>query len=233
MIEDQAPLSQVLRIAVLIALALAASGATHATAGPAANPILFATVGTNDGFDIDLADVNAVHVARLTPGTYDIVVRDRSRLHNFHLASNDDPTVDFRTELDFVGEMTFTVTFRDETRYAYACEPHWQTMNGEFFVSSRPAPPPPAEPPPPPPVLRAGVTRRGKPFVAKRRVDAGSYRLVVQDDSRRANFHIRGNSVNRRTARRFTGTKRWTVKLAPGNYRFGSDPRLTGTLTVR
>jgi plastocyanin len=222
----------VLRIAFLIALVLALSGATSATAGPAANPLLYATVGTNDGFDIDLADANAVHVSRLKPGTYDIVVRDRSRLHNFHLASNGDSTVDFRTDLDFVGEMTFTVTFRDETRYAYACEPHWQTMNGEFFVSSRPAPPPPAAPPPPP-VLRAGVTRRGKPFVAKHRVDAGSYRLVVQDSSRRANFHIKGSGVNRRTAKRFTGTKRWTVELAPGSYRFGSDPRLTGTLTVR
>jgi copper binding plastocyanin/azurin family protein len=220
----------VLRVAFLAALVLALSGATSATAGPTANPILFATVGTNDGFDIDLADANAVHVSRLTPGTYDIVVRDRSRLHNFHLASNSDPTVDFRTELEFVGEATFTVTFRDETRYAYACEPHWQTMNGEFFVSSRPPPPPP---PPPPPVLRAGVTRGGKPFVAKRRVDAGRYRLVVQDSSRRANFHIRGIGVNRRTARRFTGTKRWTVELARGSYRFGADPRLTGTLTVR
>ena len=219
-----------LRIALPIALVLVLSGATSATAGQSANPILFATVGTNDGFDIDLADANAVHVSRLAPGTYDIVVRDRSRLHNFHLASNDDPTVDFRTELDFVGEMTFTVTFRDETRYAYACEPHWQTMNGEFFVSLRPPPPPP---PPPPPVLRAGVTRGGRPFVAKRRVEAGSYRLVVQDSSRRANFHIRGSGVNRRTARRFTGTKRWTVELARGRYRFGTDPRLTGTLTVR
>jgi hypothetical protein len=223
----------VLRFAFLMAFVLVSSGATSVQAGPTANPILYATVGTNDGTDIDLADANAVHVSRLTPGTYDIVVRDRSRLHNFHLASNADPTVDFRTDLDFVGEMTFTVTFRDETRYAYACEPHWQTMNGEFFVSSRPAPPPPAEPPPPPPVLKAGVTRRGKPFVAKRRVDAGSYRLVVQDSSRRANFHIWGSGVNRRTARRFTGTKRWSVELVPGSYRFGSDPRLTGTLTVR
>jgi hypothetical protein len=223
----------VLRIAFLIAFVLLSSGATSVHARPSANPILYATVGTNDGTDIDLADANAVHVSRLTPGTYDIVVRDRSTLHNFHLASNGDPTVDFRTELGFVGEMTFTVTFRDETRYAYACEPHWQTMNGEFFVSTRPAPPPPAEPPPPPPLLKAGVTRRGKPFIAKRRVAAGSYRLVVQDSSRRANFHIRGSGVNRRTARRFMGTKRWTIELAPGSYRFGSDPRLTGTLTVR
>ena len=219
-----------LRFALPLALVLVLSGATSATAGRSANPILYATVGTNDGFDIDLADASAVHVSRLVPGTYDIVVRDRSRLHNFHLASNSDTTVDFRTDLDFVGEMTFTVTFRDETRYAYACEPHWQTMNGEFFVSSRPAPPPP---PPPPPVLKAGVTRRGKPFVAKRQVDAGSYRLVVQDSSRRANFHIKGSGVNRRTARRFMGTKRWTVELVPGSYRFGTDPRLTGTLTVR
>ena len=219
-----------LRVGLLIALVLVSSGATSAGARPSANPVLFATVGTNDGFDIDLADANAVHVSRLTPGTYDVVVRDRSTLHNFHLASNSDPTVDFRTELDFVGEMTFTVTFRDETRYAYACEPHWQTMNGEFFVSSRPPPPPP---PAPPPVLRAGVTRGGRPFVAKRRVDAGSYRLIVQDSSRQANFHIKGRGLNRRTARRFTGTKRWRVELVPGSYRFGSDPRLTGTLTVR
>jgi Copper binding proteins, plastocyanin/azurin family len=220
----------VLRVGLLIAIVLALSGATSAGARQSANPILFATVGTNDGVDIDLADANLVHVSRLVPGTYDIVVRDRSRLHNFHLASNGDPTVDFRTDLDFVGEMTFTVTFRDETRYAYACEPHWQTMNGEFFVSSRPAPPPP---PPPPPVLNAGVTRRGKPYVAKRTVDAGRFRLVVHDSSRRANFHIKGSGVNRRTTRRFAGTKRWTVELVAGSYRFGSDPRLTGTLTVR
>jgi hypothetical protein len=55
----------------------------------------------------------------------------------------------------------------------------------------------------------------------------------VQDSSRRANFHIKGRGLNRRTARRFTGTKRWTVELSSGRYRFGSDPRLTGTLTVR
>jgi hypothetical protein len=46
------------------------------------------------------------------------------------LASNLDSTVDFRTDLDFVGDKTFTVTFRPDTRYAYACEPHWQVMNG-------------------------------------------------------------------------------------------------------
>jgi hypothetical protein len=225
----------VTRISLVIASALAAVAlAPGAAAGPRANTTLIATVGTNDGFDIGLADANGVPVSRIPPGTYDFVVRDRSTLHNFHLASNDDPTVDFRTELAFVGEMTFTATLRDETRYAYACEPHWQTMNGSFFVSSQPLPPPPPEPPPPPPVLRAGVTASGRPFLARRTTSAGRYRLLVQDRSRRANFHLVGRGVNRRTGLRFTGSRSWTVTLARGAYRFGSDPKpLTGTLRVR
>jgi len=65
----------------------------------------------------------------------------------------DDPTVDFRTDLGFVGQKTFTVTFRNNNGYAYACEPHWQVMNGSFFVTDAPPPPPP---PPPPPHRRQG-----------------------------------------------------------------------------
>lgn len=224
-------------VLALIACVAAVALPRGATATPQANTLLIATVGTNDGFDIGLADANGVAVTRIPPGTYDVLVRDRSTLHNFHLASNEDTTVNFRTELDFVGEMTFTVTFRDETRYAYACEPHWQVMNGEFFVTTRPLPPPPPTeppPPPPPPVLRAGVTAAGRPFIARRRVSAGRYRLVVKDRSRRANFHLFGRGLSRRTGMRFTGSKSWTVRLARGAYRFGSDPKpLTGTLRVR
>jgi len=223
-----------MRFVPLLVAVVLSLGASTAGAGPAANPVLIATVGTNDAFTIGLTDVNGAKVSWIPPGTYDVLVRDRSRLHNFHLASNDDPTVDFRTDLDFVGEMTFTVTFRDETRYAYACEPHWQTMNGEFYVSSRP-PPPPAPPPPPPlPLIKAGVTATGQAYVTKRSVAAGRYRLAVQDGSRRANFHLVGKGVNRRTGIRFTGKKTWTVQLVGGGYRFGSDPkRLRGTLRVR
>jgi Copper binding proteins, plastocyanin/azurin family len=221
-------------VSLLVVLCVLSIGTANAGARPAANPLLIGTVGTNDGFNIGLTDANGTKVSWIAPGTYDVVVRDQSRLHNFHLASNSDPTVDFRTELDFVGEMTFTVTFRDETRYAYACEPHWQTMNGEFYVSSRPPPPPPSPPPPPVPVLRAGVTAAGKAYVARRSVAAGQYRLAVQDRSRRANFHLVGNGLNRRTGLRFTGRKTWTVRLVRGSYRFGSDPkRLEGTLRVR
>ncbi|HEY3050388.1 MAG TPA: plastocyanin/azurin family copper-binding protein [Gaiellaceae bacterium] len=224
-----------MRFVPLLVLCALSLGAAGAGARPTANPLLVATVGTNDGFNIGLADANGTKVSWIAPGTYDVLVRDQSRLHNFHLASNADPTVDFRTDLDFVGEKTFTVMFRDETRYAYACEPHWQTMNGEFYVSSRPPPPtPPPGRPPPPPILRAGVTPAGRPYVAKRSVVAGRYRLAVQDSSRRANFHLAGSGVNRRTGLGFTGRKTWTVQLVRGSYRFGSDPKpLRGTLRVR
>ena len=112
------------------------------------NPTLTAIVGTNDGFTITLNDATGKKVSELAPVTYTVVVQDRSAIHNFHLASNEDSTVDFRTDLEFVGERSFTVTFRERTRYAYACEPHWRVMNGSFVVSSRPLPPPPPEPPP-------------------------------------------------------------------------------------
>jgi hypothetical protein len=214
----------------VIAVALVAAP----LADPADNPVLIATVGTNDGFDIGLADANGAPVVRIPPGTYTIVVRDRSTLHNFHLASNEDPSVDFRTELDFVGEMSFTVTFKDRVRYAYACEPHWQTMNGAFFVGADAPPPPPPPTAAPLPVLRAGVTAGGKPFLSRRSVRAGRYRVRVQDGSRRANFHLAGRGVNRRSGMRFTGRATWTVRLARGTYRFGSDPEpLEGRLRVR
>src|SRR5215217_7852621 len=98
-------------------------------------PTLTAIVGANDGFNITLNDASGTKVSRLLPGMYTVVVKDLSKLHNFHLASNSDATVDFRTDLEFVGEKSFTVTFKNDTVYAYACEPHWQTMNGSFLVT--------------------------------------------------------------------------------------------------
>src|ERR1044072_6154167 len=110
-------------IAVVVA---AVSGSSSARAEDAT---LTAIVGTNDGFNITLDDASGQKVTRLAPGTYTIVVDDRSQIHNFHLASDDDPPVDFRTDLEFVGQQSFTVTFKNDDVYAYACEPHWQVMH--------------------------------------------------------------------------------------------------------
>jgi hypothetical protein len=219
---------------LVAAVSVVALLAVAPLADPADNPVLIATVGTNDGFDIGLADANGAPVVRTPPGTYTILVRDRSTLHNFHMASNEDPSVDFRTELDFVGETSFTVTLKDRVRYAYACEPHWQTMNGAFFVGADTPPPPPPPTSTPLPVLRAGVTAGGKPFISRRSVRAGRYRVLVHDGSRRANFHLAGRGLNRRTTVRFKGRATWAVRLARGTYRFGSDPEpLEGRLRVR
>jgi hypothetical protein len=97
---------------------------------------------------------------RAAPGRA-VVVDDRSTIHNFHLASNDDPTVDFRTDLAFVGQKSFTVTFKNNNEYAYACEPHWQVMNGKFLVTDAPPPPPPPPPPPGVRTLKASVSAAG------------------------------------------------------------------------
>jgi hypothetical protein len=194
---------------------------------------LTAIVGTNDGFTITLNDASGKKVSRIVPGTYTVLVEDRSALHNFHLASNEDPTVDFRTDLEFVGEKSFTVTFRNDTRYAYACEPHWQTMNGEFFVTNTPAPPPP---PPPTPArkLRAVVKPGGAVVLSRASVPAGRYRLTVDDHGKRDNFHLRGKTVNKRTGLAFRGRVGWGVTLARGTYSYGSDRKgLTRKLRVR
>ena len=112
------------------------------TAGARGNrrdlPVLNAVVGANDSFTIAVNDANGKLVKRLAPGTYTVVVHDLSAIHNFHLASNEDSTVNFRTDVPFVGDQTFTVTFKEGVLYTYACEPHWQLMFNSFFVTSAP-----------------------------------------------------------------------------------------------
>jgi hypothetical protein len=218
-------------IVAIIAGPVALAAVFFGTAGAQQGTLLIATVGTNDGFDIALSHQDGRRVTELAPGTYTVRVLDRSTQHNFHLASNTDRTLDFRTELDFVGEQDFTVTFQDGHRYAYACEPHWQTMNGAFLVVSTPAPPPP---PPAVKTLRASLSPAGTATLSSRSVRAGRYRILVNDRSARHNFRLAGRGVNRTTRADFRGRATWRVRLARGVYRFGSDAkRLPGRLRVR
>jgi Copper binding proteins, plastocyanin/azurin family len=222
-------LRQVRAFLVIAAIPLVAVGIFAGRAG-ADGELLIATVGTNDGWDIALHHQDGRPVTQIAPGTYTIRVRDLSRIHNLHLASRTDASVDFRTELEFVGEQDFTVTFKDGHRYAYACEPHWQTMNGEFFVFS------PRSPSPAPKVstLRASVGPSGAATLSARSAKAGVYRVTVRDRSTRHNFRLRGRGVNRTTSSRFMGSVTWRVRLAKGVYRFGSDAKRTpGRLRVR
>ena len=223
-------LRQIVALTAVLAagyLALPAIGSHRDT------PVLDAVVGENDGYTIGLFNPDGTRVTTLKPGTYTVVVHDKSAIHNFHLASNFDATVDFRTDIPFVGDKSFTVTFRPNTVYAYACEPHWQVMNGSFrtlaVVDTTKTTTSPA-----PAIVHAGISGTGQVTLSPKSVRAGSVRLVVRDRSTKSGFHLTGTGVNRRTAAAFVGTTTWTLRLRAGRYHFGTDPRpLRGILTAR
>ena len=59
---------------------------------------------------------------------------------------------------------------------------------------------------------------------AVKRLRPRTYRIVVRDRSEDHNFHLRGRGVNRSTPVGFTGTRRMTVRLRKGLYRYVCDP---------
>ena len=102
-------------------LALAASVAT-----------LTGSVGANDSFQIGLVDGSGAAVTHVDPGTYTLVVHDRSTLHNFHLFGPGG--VDVATAVDTTGDSSFTVTLVDGI-YTFQCDPHASQMSGSFHVT--------------------------------------------------------------------------------------------------
>jgi plastocyanin len=225
------------RTALIAAVALA-SLASPATAP--AQTKLIATVGSNDAHVITLVHENGSPVNDIPAGTYTIEVRDRSRLHNFHLFG---PGVDRETEIGTIGTETWTVTLRDEARYTFVCDAHPVDMRDTFTTGGGPPP----QPPPPPPLPRVGSTvyatvgpgftisfrtRRGARIS---RLRAGRYRIVVRDRSSSHNFHLTGRGVNKRTSVAFRGAVTWTVRVRRGTYRFVCDPhrlRMRGSFRV-
>ena len=100
---------------------------------PPAPGVLLATVGTNDGTNISLTR-NGQAVTQIPAGTYTIEVRDRSRVHNFHLTGRG---VNESTTVAFVGTVTWTVTFTQGI-YTFVCDPHASFMHGTFGVDRAP-----------------------------------------------------------------------------------------------
>lgn len=117
-------------------------------------PLLVGTVGP--GFTIDLADASGKHVDELVAGRYTLVVHDLSDIHNFVLGSKRTGERLASTEVPFLGDQTFTVELVPGL-YAYACSPHFQTMNGHFQVVGAPSPAPSPPPAPRAKPLAAGV----------------------------------------------------------------------------
>ena len=139
-----------MRLRGLVALAAAAAFVLAPAGAPsgAANPELLGTVGP--GFSIRLSNPDGSIVTKVDPGTYDIVVRDLSEEHNFHLSG---PGVDRFTSVEQTANVTWTVTFV-EGRYDYVCDPHSTLMKGEFVAGNPPPEPAPAPLPTPAPAVK-------------------------------------------------------------------------------
>ena len=215
-------------LAALAGVVLPALAFTLTARGAAEPGVLVATVGPD--FTIRVDDAKGQRVNSVPEGAYTLLVRDLSSEHNFVLA--DKPAgLNLRIDsgVEFIGEKTFEIQL-ERGAYGFACSPHWQTMNGSLTVFPASVITPK---PKPPPTLKAGVTAGGTAF-APRTAKPGRYRIVVSDRSARRNFRLAGPGVRRATGIAFRGTTRWTLRLARGTYRFGSDPEpLDGRLRVR
>jgi hypothetical protein len=206
---------------VRVAAVAATLAAVLLPAGSAAaeNPVLDATVGLGDGFNISLRDAAGNAVTHLDPGTYTIQVHDASEIHDFHLFG---PGVNVATPVGDVVDATWTVTFQDGI-YKFQCDPHATVMHGSFTVGNVTAPPTATKL-----AARVGPGRRialRTSSGAKLTILSGTTRVVitVNDRSRTDNFHLRGPHVNKATGVRFRGRIVWRLTLRPGAYVYRSD----------
>ena len=189
-------------------------------------PRLIGTVGP--GFTIAMTDASGRLLDVVTEGRYELLVHDQSEIHNFVLGKKETGERPATTEVEFVGDQTFTVNLT-RSHWVYACSPHFQTMNGAFVVvpAATTTPAPAAKPQ----ALTAVLTASGTSLSAKR-LKPGRYALTVVDRSKTRSFRLVGPGVNRRTGTAFVGKAVWQVSLRAGTYRFGTDLKLTGTLVV-
>ena len=111
--------------------ATAGSSATTAdSAGGAAGSVLTGDVGEGDAFTITLKDSTGAPVTSLKAGSYEVKVKDASKIHNFHLTG---PGVEEKTSVPELAEATWKVTLAAGT-YTFKCDPHAK-MTGTFTVT--------------------------------------------------------------------------------------------------
>ena len=217
----------VMRLRGLVALAAAAAFILVPAGGSSiAATELLGSVGPS--FSIRMTNPDGSLLTRADPGTYDVVVRDLSLEHNFHLSG---PGVDRFTQVEETGTVTWTVTLV-EGRYTFVCDPHSTTMRGAFVVGNPPPEPAPDPTPTPVPAAKkllltvgptATITLRNAAGKVLRGLKAGNYTIVVRDRSKLHNAHLLGKGVNRKSGLAATGTLTWKVKLSAGLLRFFSD----------
>lgn len=103
---------------------------TGDSAGGAAGSVLTGTVGEGDAFIITLTDSAGAPVTTLPAGSYEVKVKDASKIHNFHLTGTG---VEEKTTVPEVADVTWNVTLVAGT-YTFKCDPHAK-MTGTFTVT--------------------------------------------------------------------------------------------------
>lgn len=176
------------------------------------------------GFTIALSDGSGVPVTHLDPGTFSLTVDDKSDEHDFHLQGPGG--VDVATEVDAVGEKTFSLALVDG-KYAFFCDAHPTRMVGTFTVGTAPPEPPPAKAP-----VRLVLTVTAKAIGLAtpagqpvKTVTAGTAVITVRDRSATRGLRLSGPGMSRATGVRFVGTVIWKVKLSAGTLVYTSDAR--------
>jgi plastocyanin len=118
----------------LVSLVIAAALPFAAAARPAAaHPTLFGTVGKNNAYKIVLLNASGKVVKTLKHGTYKLVIRDDSAIHNYELDGPHGKSWTF-TSVPFTGTKTFTLNLVAGAYKAY-CSPHESVMFQHFKVS--------------------------------------------------------------------------------------------------
>jgi plastocyanin len=103
---------------------------TPSSSPPAASKKLFLTAGP--GYSITLKTAAGKTARSVKVGTYTVVVRDRSTIHNAHLVA---PGFDRRTTVPFVGTKTWRVKLGKTGTLRFQCDPHAsQGMRGSAKI---------------------------------------------------------------------------------------------------
>jgi plastocyanin len=87
---------------------------------------------TGPGYSITLKTTAGKSVKKVTLGTYMVVVRDRSSIHNAHLIA---PGYDRRTTVPLTGTQTWKVKLAKTGTLRFQCDPHaFQGMKGSAKI---------------------------------------------------------------------------------------------------
>ena len=79
------------------------------------------------------------------------------------------------------------------------------------------------------------ITFKNASGVKVSQIPRGTHTIRVRDNSGHHNFHLLGPGVDKKTTLAFVGLKIWTIRFAPGTYRYRCDPHrlhMRGRFTV-